>query len=370
MGRSKLDALLDWQPDAPLDGRASHAVALAHALSLDLPPDTRGAIEGTVMLAAVDPAPRVRLVLAEAVSTMRDAPLPLIAQLSTDRPDIAGLVLARSPVVTQADLIDLVPRLDPRVVPVLAARATDPAVAELIVELGEADASAELLRNPAVPLSGAILESIADRHGHVPEVRDLLLARGDLPIGAQFAVVEGLCRAFSTIEIVSSVLGEARTQRVLDDAQGDALMQIAEGRSATELSVLSQELADQWRIDQMLLLRALCHGRRDLFAALLAPASGVSEARVRSILRSQRANALRGLIERCDVSPEVANMLAATATLVLSAPSNSGPAALTTLVLERVRPSCAETAALSVAVRRWQTDALRLGGQRLARRAA
>lgn len=366
---SKLEALLDWNGDAPLDVRARHAIALARALTFEVPPDARGAIEGVLSVVASDPAPRVRLALAEAVSTLPAAPLPLIAQLATDRPDIAGLVLARSPVVTQSDLIDLVPRLDPRVVPVLAARATDPPVAALIIEVGEADACAELLRNPVIQLASDMLEAIADRHGHVPEVRDLLVVRTDLPLGARFALVEGLCRAFSATEIVASVLGPTRTRAVMDDAQGGALIEIADGRSGPQLSALAGELAADGRVDATLMLRALCHGQRELFAALVVEASGVSAGRVQSILRSRRANALRGLIERCDATPEVAAMLAACAAITLGEP-NAGPAALTTMVLDRVRPTCAATAALSVAVRRWQTDAMRRGGERLARRIA
>ena len=368
--RSKVDALLAWRPDAAPEQRAAHATALGRALQHELPHDLRGAIEGTLLMVAADPVPRVRLALAEAVSTLRDAPLPVIAQLATDRPDIAGLVLARSPVVTQSDLIDLVPRLDPRVVPVLAARATEPSVAALIIELGEADAAAELLRNPALPLGASMLEAIADRHGHVPAVRDLLLGRDDLPIGARFALVEGLCRVFAASDLVASVLGPARTSSVLDDAQGAALMEIAEGRDAAQLESLTDELAADGRIDAMLLLRALCHGQRELFAALLTRASGIAGGRVRSILRSRRGNALKGLLERCDLSPEVAAMLTASASLTLAAPAGTGPATLTTLVLERVRPSCAATGAMAVAVRRWQTDALRRGGERLARQRA
>ena len=63
-------------------------------------------------------------------------------------------------------------------------------------------------------------------------------------------------------------------------------------------------------------------------------------------------------------------MLADCTALTFAAPPSAGPAALTTMVLERVRPSCAATAALAVSIRRWQTDALRRGGERLARRAA
>ena len=365
-----IGALLRWRDDASIPQRAAHAISLARALPLQLDATSRGALEGVLSLAAADPAPRVRLALAEAISTMPGAPIAVIAQLATDRPDIAGLVLARSPVVTQSDLADLVPRLDPRVVPVLAARASDPDVAALIIEVGEADAVAELLRNPVIGLTQTMLDDIADGHGHVPDVRDLLLARDDLPIGARFALVEGLCRVLAATDLVKNVLGEARARTVLNDAEGEALIEAAAGRSTHEIDTLVDELCDVGRIDATLMLRALCHGQRELFAALLTRQAGIGGTRVRSILRSRRQNSLKGLLERCDVSPEVAAMLAHCVNVAFGAQPAAGPAALTTAILDRVKPVCSATAALCVAMRRWQMDAMRRGGHGLALRAA
>ena len=365
-----LTALLDWREERTIAQRCAHVLALVRALNVPLDAAGRGALEGVLSLVAADPAPRVRLVLAEAIGTVADAPVAVIAQLATDRPDIAGLVLARSPVVTQADLVDLVPRLDPRVLPVLAARATDPDVAVLIIEMGEAEAVAELLRNPVIALGPAMLDAAAEAHGHVPAVRDLLLARDDLPIGARYALVEGLCRVLAATDLVVNVLGVNRARSVLDDAEGEALVNAAAGRDAGEIAALVDALVEAGRIDATLILRALCHGRRELFAALLTRQAGLGAARVRSILRSRRQNSLKALFERCDVTPEVAAMLAQCAAIVLAAPAPSGPAALTTAVLERVRPVCSATGALLVAVRRWQVEAMRRGGQGLVTRAA
>ena len=333
----------------------------------------RCAVDAAVTLAADDPAPRVRLALAEAIGTLPAAPIHILATLATDRPDIAGLVLARSPALRDEDLIDLLPRLDPRVLPIVGARAHSSALAALLVEAGDAEASAALLQNPAVELGTTLLEAIADRYGHHPEVRAQLLARPDLPVSARYALVESLCTALSATSIVTSILGERRMASIVEDAQGAALVEAAVGRSTVEIEQLVHEIEARSGIDASMLLRALSFGQRDLFAALLSRLSGVGRNRTRSILKGVRLNALTGLFERCDLSPNVAAMFADCTVAAVRMETNSGPGEITVRLLEVAHATDAETAALLVALRRWHVEAMQRGGASVAaelRRAA
>ena len=356
-----------WPNAAPIDVRARAAAGLVGLLDRpNLALDEQVRLEAALTLAADDPAPRVRLTLAEAIASRPNAPVHVIAQLATDRPDIAGLVLARSPVVTQDDLADLVPRLDARVLPVIGARATEPALAALLIEIGDAPSATALLRNPAVVLDWRMLERIADRHGSDPAVRELLLSRPDLPISARYALVDRLCSVLAATGLVQNVLGERRGKAVLSDAQGDALVASAGGRGEAELAYLADEVADRNGIDATMLMRAICHLEPELLVALASRVSGVAPGRVRPILRTGRTNAMRALFERCDATPEVATMLASAVTAVTAARAG-GPAEATAVVLEKCRPVCRATGALAVAVRRWHVEALRRGGRGLGR---
>lgn len=354
-----------WPNAAPIEVRIRAAVGLV--AMLDQPQialDMRVKLEAALTLAADDPAPRVRLALAEAIASRPNAPVHVIAQLATDRPDIAGLVLARSPVVTQDDLADLVSRLDPRVLPVIGARATEPSLAALLIEIGDASSATALLRNPAVALNWRMLERMADLHGSDPGVRELLLTRPDLPISARYALVDRLCSVLAATGLVQNVLGERRGEALLSDAQGDALVASAGGRSEAELAYLADEVADRSGIDATMLMRAVCHLETELLVALASRVSGVAQPRVRAVLKAGRTNAIRALFERCDLVPEVATLLA-TAVNATAAAGVGGPAEATAVVLEKCRPVCRESGALVVAVRRWHVEALRRGGRGL-----
>ena len=55
-----------------------------------------------------DPSPLVRRALAEALAGSADAPHAVIHALASDHADIAALVLARSPLLIDAELVDVV----------------------------------------------------------------------------------------------------------------------------------------------------------------------------------------------------------------------------------------------------------------------
>ena len=358
-----MSGTIQWPHTASVQGRIDAAVSLGRALSISgLAVEVRCQVEAALTVAAADPAPRVRAALAETIATSRDAPLQVIAQLATDRPDIAGLVLARSPIVTEQDLLDLAPRLDPRVLPVIACRTANPGLAATLVELGEPDCSEALLRNPQLALPQAVLERIAERHGHSPDVRNALLSRSDLSIAARYVLVDRLCNVLAATGLVANVLGERRGRAVLDDAQGAALVASARGRSEGELAVLVEEVSDRNGIDATMLLRALCHGERDLFAAFAARLSGLPIGRTRALLKSAKPTTLRSLLERCDLTPELAGYLARCAGIVFTQRADSGPAEMSARLAEACPPTCAETGRMAALLRRWHVEALRTGG--------
>ena len=350
---------VSWPAEKSVDVRVQHAVALARGLTReDLSEPLRLSIEGALGLAAEDPSPRVRLALAEAIGSLAQAPLGVIAQLAPDRPDIAGLVIARSPVVVDRDIPDLATRLDPRLLPTLATRVSSDGCARTVLSHGCSLTAVALLLNPDVPLSGETLEMIAEEHGEHAKVREVLLGRDDLPITARFALVDRLCAVLSTSSLVQNILGEARSRTILDDAQGLALVHAASGRSRGEVDVLVAQLAERASIDALILLRALLHGEHELFSSLLSRLADVGPRRVRAILRARRASVLRALLDRCGIAQEPALLIARAYELVGTAGFDLEEA--TGRLLSAVQPDDGATATMLNAVRRWRHEA-RLG---------
>ena len=89
--------------------RAEGASALARAyLHSDLPPPVRAEAELAMKALLDDPSPLVRRALAAALGCAADAPRPFVLALAGDQSDVAAAVLSRSPVLTDADLVECV----------------------------------------------------------------------------------------------------------------------------------------------------------------------------------------------------------------------------------------------------------------------
>ncbi|MGA8653857.1 MAG: DUF2336 domain-containing protein, partial [Xanthobacteraceae bacterium] len=98
---------LAWAQRANEDERAEAASALARAyLYSDLTPSLRNEAALAMTAQLDDPSALVRRALAEALSGASEAPRHLILALAGDEPDVAAPVLQRSPVLTDADLVD------------------------------------------------------------------------------------------------------------------------------------------------------------------------------------------------------------------------------------------------------------------------
>src|ERR1700742_5030155 len=100
---------LQWVRNASPGERAEATSALARAyLHSDLSTDDRIAAEGAMVMLLDDPSPLVRLALAEALAASPDAPPAVIMALSADQPEIAAVILEQSPLLLDADLVDIV----------------------------------------------------------------------------------------------------------------------------------------------------------------------------------------------------------------------------------------------------------------------
>ena len=99
---------LKWIHTAKVNERAAAASALARAyVSHELPFEDRCAAEAALTLLLDDPSAKVRKALAETLALSRHAPLQIVSALASDQPEVASVVLARSPLLTDADLIEL-----------------------------------------------------------------------------------------------------------------------------------------------------------------------------------------------------------------------------------------------------------------------
>ena len=185
---------LQWIRHAPPGERAEATSALARAyLYSDLSNDDLAAAEGAMIMLLDDPSPLVRRALADVFATSQKAPPVVIHALATDQPEIAMAILALSPMLQEADLIDLVATAQPAAQMAIASRAMLPrSLAAAIAEVGSAQACLALLENSDADIAPFSIDRVVERFGHLAAIRENLLARADLPMATRQALLAKL----------------------------------------------------------------------------------------------------------------------------------------------------------------------------------
>jgi uncharacterized protein (DUF2336 family) len=256
---------------APEWADASSALARAY-LHADMTAAQRG--ECAVALAALIDVPHiaVRRALAEAFASSRKAPRALVVALANDRSEVAAPLLARSPLITDAELVDHVAAGDALAQCAIARRpdlGAGPAAA--LAEVGTRDAALALIGNASAALTPGSLGRLMARFGADVEIRQALGARTDLPANIR-----------AEIAIGADVEPAKAGGRAARDA---VLAAIAAGCPEGELPELVRTLRARRALTIALILRSLLSGERRLFSAALAELTGFPHARVAGFLR-------------------------------------------------------------------------------------
>jgi uncharacterized protein (DUF2336 family) len=277
---------LAWAQSASAAQRAEGASALARAyLHSELDPASRREAGIALTLLADDLSPRVRRALADALASARQAPRPLIAALANDQSDVAAPILSRSPLLSEAELLDCATIGDALAQTAIARRAHVPVgVAAALADFGAREAAITLAMNPGADLTEAAMRRLLERFGDDGEIREALLARPSLPGAVRSQLVEATASTLLAFTVDCVWLSPERAERLSREARDKANVTIAaqtasaSGRKA--LRAFVSHLRRSGQLTASLILRALLSGRRDLFEAALVELSGLSEARV------------------------------------------------------------------------------------------
>ncbi|MGB3898830.1 MAG: DUF2336 domain-containing protein [Mesorhizobium sp.] len=305
---------LKWIDTARVSERAAAASALAHAyVGADLPFEDRCAAEAALTLLLDDPSSKVRQAMAEALSMSHHAPVQVIAALASDQPEVAAFVLARSPLLTDADLIDRVATSQKATQVLIAGRpAVSMALAAAIAEIGDEEACAALLANSDAAIASLSFRRMAERHGHAPALREALVADPRLPADCRHMLLVKLGETLKNSPLVLALMGAARAERVMRDACVKASLTLIENVRVDEHAALIEHLRLRGDLTASFIIRAIAHGKVDFFGSALVALTRQSEQRVRALLASGQDVALHALLRS-------AGLAAATHAIILRA---------------------------------------------------
>jgi uncharacterized protein (DUF2336 family) len=291
---------ISWIRTAPAGERAEATRALARAwLISDLTEDDRIAAEGALLMLLDDPSPLVRQAMAEVFSRSPDAPATIVRALAADQPSIALPVLEHSPLLIDADLVDIVATGTSDMQCAIARRINLPSsVSAAIAEVGSAAAALELIENAYAELAPFSWDRIVERHGHLAAIREAMLMLEGLPAATRAALVAKLTNTLAQFAAARNWLSPERAGRLADESRERSTISIAARSRGEDMQGLVQHLRTTGQLNAGLILRALLSGNLELFEAALAQLADLPLARVTALVHDRGNASLQALLVR------------------------------------------------------------------------
>src|SRR6201996_8856954 len=359
---------ISWIRTAPAGERAEATRALARAwLISDLSEDDRAAAEGALLMQLDDASPLVRQAMAEVFARSAEAPAAIVQALSLDQSSVALLILEHSPLLIDADLVDIVATGDGETQCAIARRINLPAsVGAAIAEVGTAAAALELIENAYAELAPFSWDRIVERHGHLAAIRESMLVLEDLPAATRVALVAKLSDTLAQFVVAKNWLSADRAERLAGEARDRSTVSIAASSRGDDMRGLIAHLRVTSQLTAGLILRALLSGNLELFEAALAELSGLPRARVSALLLDRGEASLVALLKKAGLPQSTFAAFRAALDVIHEtgfADTLAGAARLRRRMVERVLTQCesdeSATGPLLILLRRFATESAR-----------
>lgn len=298
---------LQWKDSANVARRKAAASALGRAyLYSELEFEDRCAAEAALTILLDDPSEKVRYALAEAICSSANAPVQVVNALVNDQYEIANLIIARSPIINDRDLVARVQTAENRLQVSIANRPqVSNQLALAIASKGCAEAAVALLTNFNADVCVVCREDIVSRHVGNAKVRGALLKVKKLEPDLRLKIMKAASEALASMQLFGERRKNGTADLVLRDAEQQALAYMAGQTNGENVDSLIEALRTSGDLTTQLLIRIACHGKMDFMARVLASLSGQTTQRVTSILVNERSTQLYALLAKAGFSKAV-----------------------------------------------------------------
>lgn len=246
-----------------------------------------------------DPSRAIRKAIAKTLASSAYAPAHVVRSLASDVDEVAVPVLRESPILTEAELVDLLAQGSETVQCAIAGRAGLPAsISAAICEVANERACQVLLDNPGAEVLQSSLLRLAQRFENRPDICDQLLRTRDLPLANRYELLMRLAESLDDHPIVLERVPENQRHTFLSDAEDKVVLRLALEASVEELPDFVEHLRSRGKLNTRLLLRSVCCGRLRFFAAALANLGQVPLPRLCKLLVTVRRSALQAILRK------------------------------------------------------------------------
>lgn len=246
-----------------------------------------------------DPSRAVRKAIAKILAPSRHAPGLVIRCLANDADEVAVPVLRTSPILTEAELVDLFAEGSDAVQCAIAGRGgLSASLSAAICEVGSEAACRTLLNNAGAQVLQSSLLRLAQRFENRPDICDQLLKTRDLPLTMRYELLMRLAENLDDHPIVLERVPENQRHTFLSDAEDKVVLRLALEAGTDDLPEFVEHLRLDGKLTTRLLLRAVCCGRLRFFAAALANLGQVPLPRLCKLLVTVRRSALQAILRK------------------------------------------------------------------------
>jgi uncharacterized protein (DUF2336 family) len=291
--------------------------------------------------------------------------------LAADHAEVAAPLLARSPVLQEADLIDLSSTSEGLALVAIALRpVVSVRTAHALLERNEIDVALALAGNPGAEIADRDLLGLATAFGHDGRIRTVLMARDRLPASARHQLMVAVSEVLGTFAAEGGFIAGMRQKRAFDETLLQGTVEIAV-KSGDDLPDFVRHLRETARLTPALLLRAVLGGDLGLLREALAELSGMESGRVASLMRSRADATLAALLRRAGLPGFLERPLIAAIRAAQELPDEMRGAALSLPVIRATEAACldlegGEDVRLLALLRRYESEAARAESLRLA----
>jgi uncharacterized protein (DUF2336 family) len=293
-------AYLEWMTTATVEERVEAVTVMTHTfLSGCLSADDQADAEAALLLALDDSAVLVRRALAQGLANSDHAPRSIILALALDVSMVAAHVLLKSPVLADADLVDVIITGDAIAQTSIALRpGISSPLSVAIARHGSLDAVLALVSNDGAEVPPEAFLLIAERHKESAELRGVLLEREDLPLAVRQMVVAAASSALRSFAVEAGWLTSARAERCVSDAERQATIEVIAMGDDQEVGEVVHVLRNSGQLTASLLLRAVLGGDTRLMQHALSQLAGMPAGKVKAMLWDASGSAFSALFNR------------------------------------------------------------------------
>ncbi len=304
----------DWARDSSAPARAAGAASLVcDFFHMELTSAEAAEVEAILTVLLEDPSPLVRAALAEGLASEARAPRHLLVRLAADQPDIAAIVLGRSPLFTAFELIEAIRQGGAALKLAIARRPGLPAeVASVLLDTGDGDILLALATNHGACLSESILLRMVESAGENPRLREALIVRDDLSAPVRVQLARAVGDALSSFLSSKGWLSSERCDRALREAREKLIVAVSttpvlEERGAPAAAAsLVRHLRVTGQLTPALLLRSLLSGDALLMEAALAELADLPRSRAAALAGRAEGPGFRALYRRAGLPDALA----------------------------------------------------------------